>query len=74
MHEIYGHVSYAYRERIKLGKEHSPKNLSIKKGYEYIGFFLDNKGESGRAVDFYISPYEEIICYLKLSGDVFSEL
>ena len=74
MHEIFGHANHAFRERIKLGKEHSPTNLSIKKENEFIHYFIDYKGESGRAVEFYISPFEEIIIYLKFSGDDFSEL
>ena len=74
MHEIFGHANHAFRERVKLGKEHSPTNLSLKKEKEFIDFFIDYKGESGRALEFYISPFEEIIIYLKFSGDDFPEL
>ena len=58
MHEICGHANHALREKVK----------------DFFHYFLISKGESGLAVEFYISPYEEVIAYLKFSKDNFPEL
>lgn len=74
MHEICGHANHAFREKVKLGIEHSPTNITIKNNNDFFHFFLISKGESGRAVEFYISQFEEVIAYLKYSRDNFPEL
>ena len=39
-----------------------------------LTIYTENKGESGRLIEFIISPYEEIIYYMKYSQDNFKEL
>ena len=74
MHELFGYTNHVYRVKTKLGKEHSPTNISFKKNGKFINYFIESGGESGRVVEFYISQFEEVILYLKFSGDDFPEL
>lgn len=74
MHEIFGHALHNAKKNLKIGREHSPTNFTIKLNNKYKNYYTQNSGESGRIVEFYISPYKEIIFYLKYSNDKFPEL
>ena len=74
MHEIFGHVFHNNRQNLKKRREHSPTNFTYKIKNKYIYFYTQNNGESGKIVEFYISPYKEVIFYMKYSGDKFPEL
>ena len=74
MHEIFGHAFHNNRQNLKIGREHSPTNFTFKINNKYINFYTQNNGESGKIVEFYISPYKEVIFYMKYSGDKFPEL
>ena len=74
MHELFGHANHAYTVKTKLSKEHFPIKISFKKNGKINNYFIESGWESGRMVEFYISQFEEVILYLKFSGDYFPEL
>ena len=74
LHEFLGHGKHAIKENLKFGKEHSPTHLTLNYNKNPLTIYTESKGESGRLVEFIISPYEEIIYYMKYSQDNFKEL
>ena len=74
MHELFGHANHMYRIKTKIGKERSPTNISNKEDSKIFNYSIESRGESRRAVEFYISKFLEVILYLKFSGDEFPEL
>ena len=74
MHEYLGHGKHAFKNNLKFGREHSPTHITINYKDNPLTFYTENKGESGRLIEFFISPYEEIIYYIKYSQDNFKEL
>lgn len=74
LHEFLGQGKYAFKENLKYGKEKSKNHMQ--KGFmeKPETFYVENKVDSGRFLEFFISPYEEIIYYLKYSQDSFREL
>ena len=74
MHELFGHANHAYTVKTKFGKDHFPTKISFKKNEKFNNYFIESGWESGRMVEFYISQFEEVILYLKFSGDYFPEL
>ena len=69
MHELFGHVNHAYRVKTKIGRKHSPTNITIKTNGNLIKYITEYSGESVSVVEFCISQFEEVILYLKFSGD-----
>lgn len=45
MHELFGHVNHAYRVKTKIGRKHSPTNISIKTNGNLIKYFTEYNGE-----------------------------
>ena len=74
MHEFLGHGKHAFKNNLKFGREHSPTHVTINYKNNPTTFYTENKGESGRLVELFISPYEEIIYYMKYSQDNLKEL
>ena len=74
MHEYLGHGKYAFKNNLNFLREHSPTHLTINNKDNAVAFYTENKGKYGRIIELYISPYEEIIYYIKYSQDNFKEL
>ena len=74
LHEFLGHGKYVIKENLKFGKEHSPTHVTLNYNKNPLTIYTENKGESDRLIEFIISPYEEIIYYMKYSQDNFKEL
>ena len=74
LHEFLGHGKHALKVNLKYGREKSPTHMTIGYKENLSTFYVESKGESGRFLEFFISPYEEIIYYLKYSQDSFREL
>ena len=73
LHEFLGQGKYVIKENLKFEKENLQTQVTLNYNKNLL-INTENKGKFGRLIEFIISPYEEVIYYMKYSQDNFKEL